>query len=47
MHLDANSLYGWSMIQKLSVSSFKWVEELSKFNERFIKSYNENIGIGY
>ena len=35
------------MIQKLSVNDFKWVEKLSKFNERFIKSYNENSDIGY
>ena len=35
------------MIQKLSVNSFKWVEKISKFNERFIKSYNENSDIGY
>ena len=33
MYLDANNLYGWAMIQKLSVNGFKWVEELSKFNE--------------
>ena len=35
------------MIQKLSVNGFKWVEKISKFNERFIKSYNENSDIGY
>ena len=33
MYLDANNLYGWAMIQKLSVNGFKWVGELSKFNE--------------
>ena len=47
MYLDANNLYGWAMSQKLPVNSFKWVEELSKFNERFIKSHNENSDIGY
>ena len=35
------------MSQKLPVNVFKWVEKLSKFNERFIKSYNENSDIGY
>ena len=35
------------MIQKLSVNGFKWVEKISKFNQRFIKSYNENSDIGY
>ena len=41
-YLDANNLYGWMMSQKLPVNGLKWVEKLSKFNERFIKSYNEN-----
>ena len=47
MYLDANNLYGWVMSQKLPANGFKWVEKLSKFNERFIKSYNENSDIGY
>ena len=37
--LDANNLYGWAMLQKLPVNIFNWVEELSKFDERFIKNY--------
>ena len=45
MHLDANNLYGWVMSQKLPVNCFKWVEKLSKFNERFIEHYNENSEI--
>ena len=47
--LDANNLYGWAMSQKLPVNDFKWVkqEELSKFNEDFIKNYDENGNIGY
>ena len=47
MHLDTNNLYGWEMSQKLPLNGFKWVEKLSNFNERFIKSYNENSDIGY
>ena len=47
MYLDANNLYGWAMSQKLPVNGFKQVEKLSKFNEKFIKSYNENSDIGY
>ena len=35
------------MIQKFLVNGFKWVENLSKFNEKFIKSYNENSDGGY
>ena len=37
------------MSQKLPVNDFKWVkqEELLKFNEDFIKNYDENGHIGY
>ena len=47
MYLDANNLYGWAMSQKLPVNGFKWVNDLSRFNEDFIKNYNENSDIGY
>ena len=46
-HLDTNNLYGWAMLQKLPVNFLKQVEELSKFDEVFIKKYNENSNIGY
>ena len=26
MYLDANNLYAWAMILKLSINGFKWVE---------------------
>ena len=45
--LDANNLYGWAMLQKLPVNVLNWLEELSKFDERFIKNYDENSNIGY
>ena len=35
------------MSQKLPVDGLKWVEKLWKFNEKFIKSYNENGDKGY
>ena len=35
------------MTQKLPVSSFEWVEELSQFKEDFIKIYDEDINKGY
>ena len=38
---DVNDLYGWSMSQKLPVNRFRFVEDLSEFNEGFIESYNE------
>ena len=47
MYLDANNLDGWAMFQKLPVNGFKWEDDLSRFNEIFIKSYNENNNKGY
>ena len=47
MYLDANNLYGWAMYQKLPVNGFKWVNYLSRFNEKFIKNYNEKSDIWY
>ena len=49
MYLDANNLYGRTMSQKVPVSSFKLVEKsrLSRFNEIFIKNYDENSDKGY
>ena len=46
-YLDANYLYGWAMSQKLPVYGFKWANELSEFNEDFIKNYDENGDVGY
>ena len=48
-YLDANNLYEWTMSQKLNVNYFKWIkkEELSKFNDDFIKNYDENCNIGF
>ena len=36
-YLDSNKLYGWAMSQKLSVNGFRWVNDVSRFNEDFIK----------
>ena len=47
MYLDANNLYGWAMSKKLPVNGFKWENNLSRFNENFIKNYNENSDVGY
>ena len=37
--LDANNFYGWAMSQKFPVDGFKWKENISIFNEDFIKNY--------
>ena len=44
-YCDINYLYGWAMSQKLSVNGLKWVKDLSKFNELFIKSYSEESDV--
>ena len=46
-YLDANNLYGWATSLKLQVNGFKWESDLLRFNEDFIKSYNENSDVGY
>ena len=46
-YLDANSLYGWAMSQKLPVSGFKWEKDMSKFTKEFIKNYDEDSNKGY
>ena len=47
--LDANNLHGWAISQKLPVDNFKWIEkdDLLKFDENFIKNYDENSDKGY
>ena len=44
---DVNDLYGWAMSQKLLVNNFECIEDTFKFNEDFIKKYNEESDEGY
>ena len=44
---DVNDLYGWSMLQKLPVNNFEWIEDASQFNEDFIKNFNKESDEGY
>ena len=36
------NLCGWAMSQKLPVDDFKWKKGSSKFNEKFIRNYDED-----
>ena len=47
MYLDANFLYGWAMSQKLPADGFTWKKNMLKFNEGFIKNYDEDSNKGY
>ena len=44
---DVNNLYGWAILQKLPVNNFEQIEEISRFNEDFMKNYNEESNEGY
>ena len=48
-YVEANNLYGWAMSQKLKVGNFEWIEkdDVSKFEEKFIKNYDMNSDEGY
>ena len=35
------------MLQKLLVNNFKWIEDVSQFNEDLKKSYNDESNKGY
>ena len=46
-YLDANNLYGKAMTEKLPVRGFRWMEDISKIDEDFVKDYNKNNNKGY
>ena len=46
-YLDANNLYGKAMTEKLPVRGFRWMDDISKMDEDFVKGYNNNEIRGY
>ena len=46
-YLDANNLYGKAMTEKLPVRGFRWMEDISKIDDDFVKVYNKNDNKGY
>ena len=46
-YLEANNLYGKAMTEKLPVRGFRWMVDISKIDEDFVKVYNKNDNKGY
>ena len=46
-YFDINNLYGWTMSQDLPVGGFKWIKNIHRMDENFIKTYDENGDIGF
>ena len=46
-YLDANNLYGKAMPEKLPVRGFRWMTDISRMDEDFVRSYDKNDIKGY
>ena len=46
-YLDANNLYGKAMTEKLAVRGFRWMDDISRIDEDFVRGYDKNDIKGY
>ena len=46
-YLDANNLYSAAISEKLPMNGFKWVNDISGINKKFVKSYDKTSSKGY
>ena len=46
-YLDANDLYGKAMTEKIPVRGFRWMDNISKMDEDFVRGYDKNDNRGY
>ena len=46
-YLNANNLYGKAITEKLPVREFRWMDDIFKIDENFVKVYNKNGSKGY
>ena len=46
-YFDANNSYGKAMTEKLPVKGFRWMDDISKIDEDFVKNYDKNNNKGY
>ena len=46
-YLDANNLYGRAMTEKLPVRGIRWMDDISRMDEDFVRGYDKNDIKGY
>lgn len=47
IYLDANNLYGYSMMKYLPISDFKWCEDVEQFTTESILNLSDESSVGY